>query len=44
MGIVVDRLDGVISHLASLADNPNINYLDLVVLFGWLQTAFEIAL
>jgi len=44
MSGIVDRLDGVINHLANLADNPNINYLDLVVLFGWLQTAFEIAL
>jgi len=44
MSGIVDRLDGVINQLASLADNPNINYLDLVVLFGWLQTAFEIAL
>ncbi len=44
MSIIVDRLDAVISKLADLADNPNIDYLNLVVVFGWLQTAFEVLL
>lgn len=44
MSVIVDKLDSVISTLADLADNPNIDYLNLVVLFGWLQTAFEVFL
>ncbi|AAW42768.1 hypothetical protein CNBD1440 [Cryptococcus deneoformans B-3501A] len=38
----VALLDGVISHLAHLADNRAIDYRFIVVLSTWLQTAFEV--
>ncbi|WVQ97691.1 hypothetical protein IAU59_004805 [Kwoniella sp. CBS 9459] len=39
---IVSALDGVISRLAALADNPRINYQQLVIVTTWLQTAFEV--
>ena len=44
MSAIVDRLDSVISYLANKADTPSIDYLNLVVSFGWIQTLFEVAL
>ena len=44
MSMIVDRLDGIISYLAGKADTPAIDYLNLVVSFGWVQTLFEVAL
>jgi hypothetical protein len=44
MSAIVDHLDSVITRLADLADNPNFDYLQLVVLLGWLQTSFEVLL
>ncbi|OXG22415.1 STE24 endopeptidase [Cryptococcus neoformans Tu259-1] len=38
----VALLDGVISHLAHLADNRAIDYRFIVVFSTWLQTAFEV--
>ncbi|OCF42102.1 STE24 endopeptidase [Kwoniella heveanensis CBS 569] len=39
---IVAALEGVISRLAALADNPKINYQQLVIISTWLQTAFEV--
>lgn len=39
---VVVALDGVITRLANLADNPAINYQQMVIVSTWLQTAFEV--
>ncbi|WVF70200.1 hypothetical protein IAT40_004988 [Kwoniella sp. CBS 6097] len=39
---VVAALEGVISRLTALADNPKINYQQLVIISTWLQTAFEV--
>ena len=44
MSLVITQLDKVITTLADLADNPKIDYLNLVILFSWLQTGFEVFL
>jgi hypothetical protein len=44
MSAIVNRLDSVISYLANKADTPSIDYLNLVVAFGWIQTLFEVSL
>ncbi|WWC67541.1 uncharacterized protein I206_101450 [Kwoniella pini CBS 10737] len=39
---VVNAVDGVITYLAGIFDNPSINYKELVILSTWVQTAFEV--
>ncbi len=40
--VVVYTLDGVITQLANVVDNPSIDYQQLVIYSSWLQTAFEV--
>lgn len=44
MSAIINQLDAVITRLADLADDPSIDYYSLVILFGWLQTGFEVYL
>lgn len=41
---VVNALDGVLTRLASLADNPAIDYQYIVIMSGWIQSIFELQL
>ena len=40
----VTYLDSIITQLAERFDNPNIDYEQIVIIGGWLQTAFEVFL
>ena len=39
---IITAIDGVITRLADIADNPAIDYKRFVIVSSWLQTAFEI--
>ncbi|WVR04304.1 hypothetical protein IAU60_001304 [Kwoniella sp. DSM 27419] len=39
---LVAALDGIISRLAALADNPSIDYKGIVITATWFQTMFEV--
>jgi hypothetical protein len=41
---VVNALDGVLTRLAGLADNPAIDYQYIVIMSGWIQSIFELQL
>ena len=42
MAGIVNTLDGAISHLADLADNPKIDYQQIVIYSSFVTTAFEV--
>jgi hypothetical protein len=44
MASIVSALDGVLTRIADLADNPKIDYQAFVIYSSWLVAAFEVYL